>query len=286
AWGCSGVGLGEVDAAHMNPDEIFRKSQEFDQMFGKAREFTEELLRENERLRLKMLEIHKEQQEANTETFDNQISLLQERIEQLENEKRALEEQFQAADNDGRSFMTRYAEVEEQNNNLANLYVASYQLHSTLDFVEVMTTVKEILINLIGAEVFSIMLQDERSGELAVVASQHLNDTLTLRLGEGPIGKAALSGQTYMAPEPAQGGDIDVGAPLAAIPLKIKEHVIGVICIYRLMEQKDKFQNIDYELFTLLASHAATAIFSSQLYSRSERKLSTIQNFLELLTTG
>ena len=28
-------------------------------------------------------------------------------------------------------------EIEEENNNLANLYVASYQLHSTLDFDEV-----------------------------------------------------------------------------------------------------------------------------------------------------
>jgi GAF domain-containing protein len=270
----------------MSPDEIFRKSQEFEQMFGKAREFTEELLRENERLRLKMLEIQKHQQEANTQSFDSQIQLLQDRIRQLESEKHQLEEQFQLADTDGRNFMTRYAEIEEQNNNLANLYVASYQLHSTLSFAEVMTTVKEILINLIGAEVFSIMLQDERSGELAVVASERLNDTLSVRLGEGPIGKAALDGRTYMASEPPQSQEIDPRAPLAAIPLKIKEHVIGVICIYQLMQQKKKFQTIDYELFTLLASHAATAIFSSQLYSRSERKLSTIQNFLELLTTG
>ena len=33
------------------------------------------------------------------------------------------------------------------------------------------------------------------------------------------------------------------------------------------------------------ASHAATAIFSSKLYSQSERKLNTIQSFLDLLTT-
>ena len=35
----------------------------------------------------------------------------------------------------------------------------------------------------------------------------------------------------------------------------------------------------------LLAAHAATAIFSSKLYSQSERKLNTIQSFLDLLTT-
>jgi hypothetical protein len=58
-----------------------------------------------------------------------------------------------------------------------------------------------------------------------------------------------------------------------------------VICIYKLMVQKEKFLPIDYELFTLLASHAATAIFSAQMYSRSERKLNTIQSFLGMLTT-
>jgi len=65
--------------------------------------------------------------------------------------------------------------------------------------------------------------------------------------------------------------------------MKIKEHVIGVIVIYSLLIQKEKFTNVDFELFNLLAGHAATAIFSSRLYTQSERKLTTIQGFLQLL---
>jgi len=57
-----------------------------------------------------------------------------------------------------------------------------------------------------------------------------------------------------------------------------------VISIYKLFDQKDEFTNVDYELFTLLAGHAATAVFSSRMYSDSERKLSTIQGFIDLLT--
>jgi hypothetical protein len=34
----------------------------------------------------------------------------------------------------------------------------------------------------------------------------------------------------------------------------------------------------------VLAGHAATAIFAARLYSQSERKLSTIQSFIDLLT--
>jgi hypothetical protein len=54
--------------------------------------------------------------------------------------------------------------------------------------------------------------------------------------------------------------------------------------IYSLLTQKDRFTSVDYELFSLLAGHAATAVFSSRLYSESERKLSTIQGFIDLLT--
>ena len=39
------------------------------------------------------------------------------------------------------------------------------------------------------------------------------------------------------------------------------------------------------EAFALLAAHAATAIFAAKLYAQSERKLNTIQSFLDLLTT-
>jgi hypothetical protein len=53
--------------------------------------------------------------------------------------------------------------------------------------------------------------------------------------------------------------------------------------VYATLEQKEGFSPLDFELFNLLAGHAATALFASKLYSESERKLSTIQGFLELL---
>ena len=60
--------------------------------------------------------------------------------------------------------------------------------------------------------------------------------------------------------------------------------VIGVIGVYGLFVQKDGFAEVDYDLFDMLAGHAATAVFSSRMYSDSERKLSTIQGFIDLLT--
>ena len=68
------------------------------------------------------------------------------------------------------------------------------------------------------------------------------------------------------------------------IPLRVRSNPIGAIAIHKLLQQKDGFTALDHELFTLLGGHAATAIFASRLYSQSERKLNTIQGFIDLLT--
>ena len=77
---------------------------------------------------------------------------------------------------------------------------------------------------------------------------------------------------------------------MVAVSLKKKKNCrtrpYYVSVIYKLLQQKDSFSAVDYELFSLLAGQAATAIFAAKLYSQSERKLTTIQSFLELLTTS
>ncbi len=193
---------------------------------------------------------------------------------------------FQSLEKENREFATRYVEIEEENNNLANLYVASYQLHSTLDFREVLRIITEIAINLIGAEQFGIYLLDEKTQTLTAVAAEGVEREVLPKvpLGQGLIGRTAESGENHF-PEEMQDGPIDYLKPHICIPLKIKDKVIGVIAIYRFLKQKTHLQSVDYELFTLLAGHAATALFSSKLYSESERKLSTIQGFLELMTS-
>ena len=129
------------------------------------------------------------------------------------------------------------------------------------------------------------MLLDEKTNRLEPVASEGIEtaELPSVMVGQGVIGEAVKSGENYFIAS-LEGYQRDVEQPIVCIPLKIKEHVIGVIAIYKLLEQKNEFTNVDYELFTLLAGHAATAIFSSRMYSDSERKLSTIQGFIDLLT--
>lgn len=264
---------------------LHSKAEEFLQVFKKGAEFTGELMRENERLRYRVLQLEEASRTTEGRTESDESRRLAARVKELEQEKEEILGRIREVEEENEDFATRYVEIEQENNNLANLYIASYQLHSTLDFKEVLQIITEIVINLIGAEEFAIMLLDEKTNELQAVATEGLEreDVPSVKFGNGVVGEVAKSGESYFV-EDVGSYEPDMASPMVCIPLKIKEHVIGALVIYKLLQQKSKFAQVDYELFTLLAGHAATAIFSSRLYSDSERKLSTIQGFLDLLT--
>jgi putative methionine-R-sulfoxide reductase with GAF domain len=269
----------------MNIDDPAKKSQEFFGMFLKAKEFTEELLKENERLRFKVAELQAKRGGPSGRS-DDSVRDLEKRIAELEQRLAETEERYRKAEEENKEFADRYIDIEEQNNNLANLYVASYQLHSTLDYREVVRIVQEIVINLIGAEAFHLFMVSEKTGRLELEISEGQEAPTTgIAMGEGIIGTAARTGQNYFADKVAHAEPTPFDHPIAVIPLKIKETVIGVISINKLLVQKTAFTDMDYELFTLLAGHAATAVFSARLYSTSERKLTTLQGFLDMLKT-
>lgn len=268
---------------------IFSRADEFLQLFKKGADFTQELLKENERLRFKVMQLEEEGRFAKISASgsdDKLVMELNKKVQTMEDEMRKLLERHRAVEAENKDFANRYLEVEQENNNLANLYVASFQLHSTLDSREVLQIIMEIIINLIGAEIFGILLLDEKTNELTSVSTEGVDreEIPLIKLGAGIIGGVAKSGENFFVEEIKPFDKFDPQTPIVCIPLKIKEHVIGVIVIYKLLQQKAKFTELDYELFTLLAGHAATAIFSSRLYSESERKLSTIQGFINLLT--
>src|SRR5205823_11571784 len=80
-------------------------------------------------------------------------------------------------ESDRRELSTKLAEYEHQVGRLMNLYVATYQLHATLDPAEVQSTIAEIAINLLGAERFVLLFWKEtESGECEIALSQGMED--------------------------------------------------------------------------------------------------------------
>lgn len=264
-----------------NPEDPLKQGQDFFQIFSKAKDFTEELLKENERLRFKIARL---ESASGQSASDERVRDLQKRLRDLEEKLAETESRYRKVEEENKEFADRYIEIEEQNNNLANLYVASYQLHSTLDYREVVRIVQEIVINLIGAEAFHLWMASDKTGALVLESSEGQQPPVaSIAIGDGVIGKTAQSGENYFAPSVVFDEATPYDEPIAAIPLKIKETTIGVISINKLLVQKTAFTTMDYELFTLLAGHAATALFSAKLYSNSARKLTTLQGFIDML---
>src|SRR5260221_7008710 len=138
-------------------------------MCTKPRGLSEELRKENERLRSKF-GAGGGSPPADPGS-DERVKELQRRVRELEERLAEVEARYRKVEDENKEFADRYIEIEEQNNNLANLYVASYQLHSTLDYKEVVRIVQEIVINLIGAEVFHILMFSEKTRSSEVETS-------------------------------------------------------------------------------------------------------------------
>jgi transcriptional regulator with GAF, ATPase, and Fis domain len=256
---------------------LFERAEDFAQLFRRGADFARELVQE----------ASVEQRDADAardpEQWEKLRGELLVRIEQLERERQDVLHRLEEIEAENLNFANRYVEVEHENNNLANLYVASYQLHSTLDLSEVLKIILEIVINLIGAERFAIYVLDERTNLLEAVASEGLERSAlpSFALGQGTVGHSVATQETLC--EDA-GSTEDLTRPIVCIPLSVQDRTIGAITIYKLLTQKAGFTPLDYELFTLLAGHAATAILAARLHSQSERKLHTIQGFIDLLT--
>jgi hypothetical protein len=262
----------------------FSRAEEFMQLFSRGAEFTKELLVENERLRANLAQLEQAQTDASKtpEEWDKYREELQSQLQDLEAECESVRMRLLQVEEENQQFAARYLEIEEENNNLANLYVASYQLHSTLDLDEVLKVIVEIVINLVGAEIFAVYLLDGDSGELAVAVSEGAESSEFPSCSKpGGIMAKSLGTAEPLCGDPTQPSNLE--EPIVCIPLIVQDRPIGLIGIFGLLQQKDGFSALDHELFSVMGGHASTALFAARLYSQSERKLNTIQGFIDLL---
>jgi GAF domain-containing protein len=244
------------------------KREFIENFFRRGAEFTEELMHENEKLRYRVVQLEEERRmlasPAGADKPGAGAGALRElvaRIEALEAERENLLSRFSGVESANRDFSDRYHDIERENNNLANLYVASFQLHSTLDLREVTQIILEILLNFVGAKTFAIQLVDEEQGKLRTLAAEGIDRA---RVPEGPAtegraGQVLQSGQSYIDGERLR-MRADLERPLIIVPLKIRDRAVGVVIIWDLLSQKTALADVDYELFNLLAAHAASAL--------------------------
>lgn len=235
--------------------------------------YAQDLLAENERLRAAVASLESEKRR-----LQELVLRVQEDLAHQMREQARLRGALRQIEGESRMFSERYAEVETENSNLANLYVASYRLHGTVDRREVIATIQEIIANLIGSEESAIFELNPDGSSLSLVASLGIDPEhyRTVPVGSGAIGRAVLTGETYVADGGNGDGFVrDVEAATACIPLKLDGKVTGAIALFRLLPQKSGFEVIDKELFDLLGTHAATALYCSGLHARLASEMAT-----------
>ncbi|MGO8999642.1 MAG: GAF domain-containing protein [Polyangiaceae bacterium] len=260
--------------------------------FKKGAELTEELLKENERLRTALRKAETDNAALRTQLrSDDAIREALKKIDQLEKEKEALLSQFSQAEAVTNRFTTRYSEIEEELANLANLYVASYQLHSAIRLPTVVQHLRELLAQLVGARSHAVFVVDEKKHLLVPISSDGVDlDRLPrVPLAEGvepPKGGAAVLERVFLTGVPhIEEGDVShssLDSPAACLPMRIEERAVGVIAVYELLPQKERFVAVDFELFKMLAAHAATALVGAMLYAHADGKLPGVDVFRDL----
>ncbi len=238
-----------------------------------TRRYVRDLLNENTKLRTIVASLEAENGQLKEERLrlQERVLTVREELDRIKGEEMSLQRKLSSIEAEHDRFSQEFESLEQQNSDLSNLYVASYRLHATLDRKEVLAIIQEIVINLIGCEELGIFEVTSDGSALSLAASFGLDPARfqLVRLGSGVIGVAAASGEMYFAEhkvKTATHGFPEESDLTTCIPLKLDGRVTGAIALFRLLPQKPRLEALDKELFELLATHAATALYCAGLH--------------------
>ena len=156
-------------------------------------------------------------------------------------------------------FEERVSQAEEYNDILQSLFVTTHRLSSTLDPDQVIETIKEILLNLVGAAEFGVWMLDEETKEFKLIAGEGLQQT-DLVDAEVELLEDVLAGKAWYTSDPSS-------SPVAIVALRVNEEPVGLICMRRLLSHKKELGEIDRQILGVLSEQAATSLVAARLFS-------------------
>ncbi|MFW6051207.1 MAG: GAF domain-containing protein [Myxococcota bacterium] len=268
------------------PTDLVKEREQFVRNFlKKGVEFTEQLLHENQDLRQELAGLRSDNARLRAQVAsDDAIRDLIRTVEALEREKNNLLEKSNELEQTQREEERRYVQVESELNDLANLYIASNQLHSSLSVRGVVRHLSDLLEQLVGAAGFVIYLMDQQGDRAVPIGWQGVGDVTPepVATGDGPVGDACLTG----VPRIREEGPLGPGTfedPVAVIPMMVDGRPVGAICILSMLAQKDNWASVDRELFNLLGQQAGMALIAANLYDREKGPVAALAGLTEKL---
>ncbi len=158
-------------------------------------------------------------------------------------------------------------QLHEQNTTLVQLTVASQLLASSLEREDVLATIEEVVVNMIGSEELAIFELDSDATLKAARLRGIEAESPRLARAFGTLRHVLKTGKTLVSrARRVNPSDLD-GGLTAVIPLKVDSNVTGVVAIFRLLEQKHGLDQVDHDLFEVLSRQAAMALHSTAFRS-------------------
>ncbi len=171
-----------------------------------------------------------------------------------------------------------YEEAKHRISELSALQDIGTTVTSTLRLDALLDQICRILNDTFHYKKIAIMITDRNTNELVFKASlgyQNITGEMgrRLRIGqEGITGMVAATGEPIMVRDVTQNqhyvGIDDKTRSELAVPLKVKQQVIGVLNVES--DNVDDFDQIDQRLLTTLASQVAVALENARLYEETE----------------
>jgi GAF domain-containing protein len=162
-----------------------------------------------------------------------------------------------------------------RNGEQLKLLVAIHAIIEARDASGVIESLRDILLNVVGATDFTIYALDPRGETLVAVAGTDARPRARdrVRLGEGWLGTIVRAGQLYVAQagEPRRRTGPKARELQAVAPLRVLDRVVGAIVIGALLPHREPLNQCDREILELLGTYAATAIIAAALRRRWRR---------------
>lgn len=247
------------------PGDLRHQREEFVRSFlHKSAELTEELIRDNQSMEEQLVQLREENEELRSQLASSDATReLLAIIDRLEREQKQLLQRSSELT----LYEQRQADTERELNDLASLYVASFQLNSSLSVGRVVKHMGELMEQLVGAQSFVLYLvtADGKRG-IPVSAQGRLPAPLApIVLEDGPLADASLTGIARIHDPAAPRAP---GEPIAVLPLQFGSQVVAMFAVYELLPHKRAWAKVDRELFKLLSVHGATALIAANLYAK------------------
>src|SRR5690606_5980392 len=211
------------------PPDLMKERDEVLQSFSRGARLTEHFVEEYTRMHERVVELETDNGKLRAQLeADDAMARLLEQVERLEEERKELLSRTQKAEEAQGQFNEQFSEVEDQFASLANLFVASNQLHASLSPRGVVRRIKEVLAQLVGADAYAMYFLNADGTELVPIASEGVpgNQLTPLRVDDSRVGQVMRSGVAHVD-EDRDSTQLNMSDPPAIVPLVVDDSIVG-----------------------------------------------------------